>query len=756
MEEAEAAPDDRLVVVTRAPGEAHARAEVVLVGVDELLAEADLIGDAGPPQGDQSRREQGGDLGVGDDVVAALERPEVREQLAVLVPDPDDLVAQAQEEGQVLVDPPVVLDEARHVLRVALERSPGGRLVGGVVREPEQEIGEGVPGLGAVEAVPAAEVDADAEAVARHVAVVQRSHPERVAAQDPGEVVTDREGVLPQRAVHVAPLVRDVAGTVRARGELEGGEAAALRPDAGRVLEPQLAGHVVRQERALPLRVVVVVAGPELIHHRGREDLGPAADGGGGVQRAVQDGHVGEGGARFEGDGLGIPMLIARAQEERVVLAGLVVDPQVGARTVLRLGDELLEHPVPVGQEGLVRERPEEAHDVPGRGVDAVGRDHLVGEGLARQGVPRVDHRALEVAVAHGRGGDGGPATPVDRLVVGAFVVDEEERLAALERSAQARAPAVLVGVGVRIAALHPGQLLVVGQRVQVVGVEVVERGAVVAVAAALRGDHHSGQAPVLGAVGVGEDLDLGYGVQPGGGVAHRPEDRVGRGLAVLDVGDAVGPAAQELDVVASAQHVRVQEQEGLDVAAAAGEVAELLLVEPPGDGLALQGDVAEGLRGDGDRLRHGAQLQLHVHERGAGRAEHHAGLLGLLEVGGGHLDAVGAGPQVRGLEAALGVGLHGARHARGLVDDEDGGAGDGRPLGIHDRPADGPQEGLGGRVSRDAQGQEQGHKDPCSHLVLLRRGSCRSGWKSQENDSCLAFYTFSLAAVKLFLWAGA
>jgi len=158
----------------------------------------------------------------------------------------------------------------------------------------------------------------------------------------------------------------------------------------------------------------------------------------------------------------------------------------------------------------------------------------------------------------------------------------------------------------------------------------------------------------------------------------------------------------------------------------------------------------------DGDRLRHGAQLQLHVHERGAGRAEHHAGLLGLLEVGGGHLDAVGAGPQVRGLEAALGVGLHGARHARGLVDDEDGGAGDGRPLGIHDRPADGPQEGLGGRVSRDAQGQEQGHKDPCSHLVLLRRGSCRSGWKSQENDSCLAFYTFSLAAVKLFLWAGA
>ena len=45
VEEAEAAADDGLVVAAGAPGEAHARAEVVLVGVDQGVRVAGLAGD---------------------------------------------------------------------------------------------------------------------------------------------------------------------------------------------------------------------------------------------------------------------------------------------------------------------------------------------------------------------------------------------------------------------------------------------------------------------------------------------------------------------------------------------------------------------------------------------------------------------------------------------------------------------------------------------------------------------------------------
>ncbi len=270
------------------------------------------------------------------------------------------------------------------------------------------------------------------------------------------------------------------------------------------------------------------------------------------------------------------------------------------------------------------------------------------------------------------------------------------------------------MGVGVGVAS-QPGQLLrvqpqllVVGEGVEAVRVEVVEAGAAIAVAAALGGHQHAREAAVLRAVRVGEDLHLRDRVEPGGRVPDGPEDGVGRGLPVLDVAHAVAAAAQELDVVEPAEDVGVQEQERLDVPAVARKVVELLLVEAAGDRPAVERDVVEGFRGNRHRLGHGAQLQLRVHVRRACRPQHDSCPLELLELGGCHLDAVAPRPQVGRLVAALRVGVHRARDARGLVHDQDGRPGYGPTLRIRDRPADRPQEGLGQDRSRQGDGKKQ------------------------------------------------
>ena len=369
-------------------------------------------------------------------------------------------------------------------------------------------------------------------------------------------------------------------------------------------------------------------------------------------------------------------------------------------------------------------------------GVEAVRRDHVPREGLAGERVPQRDGRAREVAGAHGRGRDVGPSAAVDRLLVRALVVQEEERLVALDRAAEARAPAVRVRVRVGVAPLGAGLLLVVGQRVQAVGVVVVERRALVAVAAALGRDDDAREASVLGAVRVGEHLDLGNGVEARGRIADRPEDGVRGGLAVLDVGDAVGPAAQELDVVIAAEDVRVQRQEVLYVAAVAGEVPQLLGVEAHGDGRALEHDVVESLGGDGDRLRDRAELELHVDARDPGGPHNDAVLLVLLEAGGHHLDPVAARPEVGGLVATVGVGVDGPGHPGGLVHDQHGGIRNRRPLGIRHGAADRSQDRLSAEWRRDRRERqkhqehqsprrgrprpERGYERMSSHLFLL------------------------------------
>ncbi len=514
VEDAEAAAQHRPVAAAEPVGEADARADVVLVGLDEAVAETQLIRSLDAIERDHRGRQQRCDLGVRHDPVAAAgQEDEVRELLVLLVPDPHDLVAKAQVEGQVAARLPVVLDVGGEVIGVAVQRAAVGHLVLGLTRHAEEEIAERVAGHGGVELIAAAEVDAGAEPVARDVAIEERARLERVAAHDPGDVVRDGERVLDHRAVHAAAGVGDVRRAVRARGELDRGEPAPVGGHARRQLEAELARDLGIDEGALPRVLVEVVADAELVHQRAREDLGPAGDPGRGVELPVQDREVRERSravaAGLEGNGVGVVVLVAATQEDRVVLARLVVQAEIGAMAVPGLGQELLEDAVSVCQVAAIRQRVEEVHDGRRLRADAAGRDHLVGEGLAGQRIARVDRGAAEVAAAHSRGGHGGPSAPEDRLVVGAFVVGVEERLARLERAAQTGPETALMRVRVGVTAqpgqirVAPAQLLVVGEGVEAVRVEVVEGGPAVAVAAALGGDEDAGQATVLRAVGV-------------------------------------------------------------------------------------------------------------------------------------------------------------------------------------------------------------------------------------------------------------
>ena len=290
---------------------------------------------------------------------------------------------------------------------------------------------------------------------------------------------------------------------------------------------------------------------------------------------------------------------------------------------------------------------------------------------------------------------NGRSCTTKDRLVVRAFVVRIEEHLAADERAADASTPPVLVRVGERIATLDARERLVVSQRVQAVAVEVVERGAAVAAGAALGRHYDARQAPVLGAVGVRQHRDLRDGVKARRRVADGAEDGVGRRLSVLDVRHAVGLGAQELDVIGAADHVRVEQQEGLDVAAIARQVVELLLVEAADNGLALERDVVARFSGDGDDLVEAAELERDVHERRTGGSHEHARPLELLEVRRDDLDTIRPRSEVRRLIPAFRIRLERPRHASRVIDDENRRALNSLSLRIDDCAADGSQERL-------------------------------------------------------------
>ncbi len=366
-------------------------------------------------------------------------------------------------------------------------------------------------------------------------------------------------------------------------------------------------------------------------------------------------------------------MLVAAARKDRVVAARLIVHTAVSALTVPSLRPELLEDAVSaIGRATLIGKRIEEVHHLLRHRIDAIGRDDLARERLTRERILRRDRRGAEVAIPHGLRRHGCAAAAVDRLVVRTFVVAEEEQLAADERTAEAAAPPVVVRLRQRVAALDARQRLVVGQCVEAVVVEVVEGAAMKGIAAALRCDDDAGKAAVLGAERVRQHLDFLDRIETGRRIADRAEDGVGRGLPVLDVRDAVGLRAQELDVgVAAADDVRVEQEERLDVARVARQVAQLLGIEAARDRAAVERDVVLRVGRDRDGLAHAADFERDIDERGRRRAHHDASSLELLEARGQDFDLVRAWLKVGRLVAAFRVRIDRAWDAGGFVGDE-------------------------------------------------------------------------------------
>ena len=102
--------------------------------------------------------------------------------------------------------------------------------------------------------------------------------------------------------------------------------------------------------------------------------------------------------------------------------------------------------------------------------------------------------------------------------------------------------------------------------------------------------------------------------------------DAGARRLAVLDVGGARRSGRRETGSYRAADHVGIQREEILDVAAVARQIAELLLVEPAGDRLAFERDVVLPFRGDRDDVLEPTHLQVEGGEHGGRGAEHHPG----------------------------------------------------------------------------------------------------------------------------------
>jgi hypothetical protein len=293
----------------------------------------------------------------------------------------------------------------------------------------------------------------------------------------------------------------------------------------------------------------------------------------------------------------------------------------------------------------------------------------------------------------------------------------------------------VLVRVREGIAALDAREGLVVGQRVQRVAVEVVKARPTIVVGAALGRHHHARQAAVLGAVGVGENRDLRHRIEAGSRIANRAEDGVRRCLPVLHVRHAVGLSTEELDIrAAPANHVGVEEQEGLDIPRVPRQVLELLLVEAAGDRLTVERNVVERVGRDRHCLTDVAEFQVDVNQRRACCPHEHARPLELLEVRCDHLDAIRPWPEVRSLVTALRVGLERARNAGRFVDDEYGGTAHDLPLRVEHRSADRAEKRLRERRcgERNECGEYGGEHDSAhghAHTrwnVLLSFGCCQ------------------------------
>ena len=100
VEEAEAAAQHRLVALPRRQANPTRGLKLFLSVLMRVLGRPTSLAEHGAVERDDAGRQQGRDLRVRHDVVSAVVEDEVRELVVLLVPDADDLVAEAEEEGQ--------------------------------------------------------------------------------------------------------------------------------------------------------------------------------------------------------------------------------------------------------------------------------------------------------------------------------------------------------------------------------------------------------------------------------------------------------------------------------------------------------------------------------------------------------------------------------------------------------------------------------------------------------------------------------
>ena len=342
-------------------------------------------------------------------------------------------------------------------------------------------------------------------------------------------------------------------------------------------------------------------------------------------------------------------------------------DPVPGARLPGELAEHVVGAPVAGGDLG---------HLVAGEGVGALGAAHL--------GVVELHAGAVDVELGRG----------------------EEPELVLDDRAADVDG-VLLVGVGGQLL----GPLLVGQGLVDLEVLVAVERGdeGLELVAAGLGDDvHRAAQgAAVLGVHAAGDDLHRLDGVVVHvhrEGVRHRVGD-----VHAVDV-ELVGVVHAAADVgVAAADHARGHRDDRLVVAAAGGQVAQLLGVE--GQARAGGLDVDDGLDvldDDGGAL----DLELHLHVDHGGAAGLDLEVLQALghEAGLGQLQGVGADRELvlAVLACVVGLGLPRPDHAVGGQRDED--AGHLEAVGVRDGAAHlaGELDGPGGGHEEQAQEQRQ------------------------------------------------
>ena len=154
-----------------------------------------------------------------------------------------------------------------------------------------------------------------------------------------------------------------------------------------------------------------------------------------------------------------------------------------------RFGNELLVHAVPAREGSLIRQGVEKFMTFVAAGSMRLAGIVWFGNATPSLRVPRRDGSAAEVAVPHRLSWHRRPASAKDGLVVRPLIVAEEEQLLPNQWSAKTRAPAMLVRVRQRISTFRARERLVVGEGIQTVGIEVIERRPAVPAAAALRRD---------------------------------------------------------------------------------------------------------------------------------------------------------------------------------------------------------------------------------------------------------------------------